>query len=255
MKLELKKSLGQHFLINNEILTKINEEVIKINPHSTIVEVGPGMGALTEYTIKGTFKDYFVVEMDDRFVVHLPKKFPILTSKIIHEDILKVDLSQFGASDLTILGNFPYNISTQIVFLIIENYQYVDKSIGMFQKEVAKRIAASHGSKDYGILSVLSQSLYEVTYLFDIDAINFDPPPKVVSGVISMKRLEKPRADYKKLKILVKAAFNQRRKMLSNSIKGVAMEPNELYEEYKNLRPEQLSIEQFCQLSNYVITK
>lgn len=255
MKLELKKSLGQHFLINTDILMRINEEIVALEPHDIMVEVGPGMGALTAYSLQNKFKDYFVIEMDDRFVVELPKKYPQLEGKIVHKDVLQVDLSQFNSKDLTIIGNFPYNISTQIVFLMIENVHLVDKSIGMFQKEVAKRIASSHGVKDYGILSVLTQALYEVEYLFDIDAIHFDPPPKVVSGVISMKRRVEPKAEYKKLKILVKAAFNQRRKMLSNSIKGIQLEPNPLYDELKNLRPEQISIDQFCQLSQYVMTK
>ena len=135
------------------------------------------------------------------------------------------------------------------MFWIIENSEYVINSVGMFQKEVAKRIASRNGTKDYGVLSVLTQSLYEVEYLFDIPAEAFDPPPKVVSGVIKMIRREKPLADYSKLKKLVKAAFNQRRKMLSNSLKGVQFIETSRYESVKNLRPEQLSLEDFCELS------
>jgi 16S rRNA (adenine1518-N6/adenine1519-N6)-dimethyltransferase len=155
--------------------------------------------------------------------------------------------------EVTIVGNYPYNISNLIMFWIIENSEYVVNSVGMFQKEVAKRIAAKHGSKDYGILSVLTQSMYEVEYLFDIPAEAFDPPPKVVSGVIKMQRRQEPLADYTKLKRLVKAAFNQRRKMLSNSLKGVQFSDTQRYEFIKNLRPEQLSMEQFCDLSKDLI--
>jgi 16S rRNA (adenine1518-N6/adenine1519-N6)-dimethyltransferase len=250
---ELKKSLGQHFLRDQEVLERIAQSVAALLPIDILIEVGPGMGALTEQIIDVVDTNYFVIEKDDRFVVELPKKFPKLADHIFHQDVLTFDFNRFESNDITVVGNYPYNISNLIMFWIIENVDKVTQSVGMFQKEVARRISSKHGSKEYGILSVLSQSLYEVEYLFDIAPESFDPPPKVVSGVISMKRRAVPLADYDKLKKLVKAAFNLRRKMMSNSLKGLQFSDMTMYEEIKNLRPEQLSIEQFCELSKYVI--
>jgi 16S rRNA (adenine1518-N6/adenine1519-N6)-dimethyltransferase len=207
------------------------------------------MGALTQKLIDGNYQDYFLIEMDDRFVVELPKKFPYLQNRIFHTDVLKFDFAQIKSNRIMLVGNYPYNISTQIIFLILENCEKITDSVGMFQKEVAKRIASKHGSKDYGILSVLAQSIYEVEYLFDIPATAFDPPPKVVSGIISMKRRETPLAPYLNLKIVVKAAFNQRRKTLNNSLKGLQFKDTTYLETIKGLRPEQLSVEDFCRLS------
>jgi 16S rRNA (adenine1518-N6/adenine1519-N6)-dimethyltransferase len=204
---------------------------------------------LTQKLIDGNYQDYFLIEMDDRFVVELPKKFPYLQNRIFHTDVLKFDFAQIKSNRIMLVGNYPYNISTQIIFLILENCEKITDSVGMFQKEVAKRIASKHGSKDYGILSVLAQSIYEVEYLFDIPATAFDPPPKVVSGIISMKRRETPLAPYLNLKIVVKAAFNQRRKTLNNSLKGLQFKDTTYLETIKGLRPEQLSVEDFCRLS------
>lgn len=251
--MDLKKSLGQHFLIDKQVLDRIVQAIAALEPLETIVEVGPGMGALTEYALKLPVNEYFVVEKDDRFVAELPVKFPTLQGKIFHQDVLEFSWEDKGLNEVTLIGNYPYNISNLIMFWIIENPSYVINSVGMFQKEVAKRIASSHHSKDYGILSVLTQSLYEVEYLFDIPPDAFDPPPKVVSGIIKMQRRPQPLANYTKLKKLVKAAFNLRRKMLSNSLKGIEFTDRTLFEEYKNLRPEQLSVEQFCQLSDFVV--
>lgn len=251
--MELKKSLGQHFLHDETVLMQIVEAVKSMDMSDTMIEVGPGMGALTQHLVDCVSSKYFLIEKDDRFVEELPKLFPSINGNIIHQDVLSVDLSQFNTTDMYIVGNYPYNISNLIMFWIIENVSYVSKSVGMFQKEVAKRIAAKHHSKDYGILSVLTQSLYEVDYLFDIAPESFSPPPKVVSGVISMKRRDVPMADYSKLKKLVKMAFNQRRKMLSNSLKGIQFSDMTMFENVKNLRPEQLSIEDFCELSKYVV--
>lgn len=250
--MELKKSLGQHFLKDIEVLERINEAVNQLDKMDILIEVGPGMGALTRYMVDTPCHEYYVIEKDDRFVVELPKKFPKLEGKVFHQDVLEFDLDTFESNSITIVGNFPYNISNLIMFWMIEHSNKISQSVGMFQKEVAKRIASSHGTKDYGILSVLTQSLYEVEYLFDIAPESFDPPPKVVSGIISMKRREKPLADYDKLKKLVKAAFNQRRKMMSNSLKGLGFSDMEMYEQIKNLRPEQLSVAQFCELSKFI---
>lgn len=251
--MELKKTLGQHFLTDQSVLGSIVSAVANLGPFQTVIEVGPGMGALTEHLLGLNIPNFYLIEKDDRFVVELPQKFPKLEGRIFHQDVLTFDFKEVANDQVTVVGNYPYNISNLIMFWIIENFEYVVNSVGMFQKEVAKRIAAKHGSKDYGILSVLTQSIYEVEYLFDIPANAFDPPPKVVSGVISMKRRPMPLADYPKLKKLVKAAFNQRRKMLSNSLKGIQFLDAKGYEDVKNLRPEQLSLEQFCYLSQYIV--
>jgi 16S rRNA (adenine1518-N6/adenine1519-N6)-dimethyltransferase len=247
--LELKKNLGQHFLVDQCVLEKIAVSVAELRPLDRLIEIGPGMGALTKYLLSINEQDIYLIEKDDRFVVELPKKFPILAGKIFHQDVLTFDIKEKLGREVTIVGNYPYNISNLIMFWIIENSEYVVNSVGMFQKEVAKRIASKHGTKDYGVLSVLTQSIYEVDYLFDIPAEAFDPPPKVVSGVIRMIRRDQPLADYSKLKKLVKAVFNQRRKMLSNSLKGIQFSDLKRYEAVKNLRPEQLSLAQFCELS------
>jgi 16S rRNA (adenine1518-N6/adenine1519-N6)-dimethyltransferase len=247
--LELKKNLGQHFLVDQSVLERIASAVEGLSPLNTLIEVGPGMGALTRYLVGIKKQDFYLIEKDDRFVVELPKKFPELKDKIFHQDVLTFDFKEKMGREVSIVGNYPYNISNLIMFWIIENSEYVVNSVGMFQKEVAKRIASKNGTKDYGVLSVLTQSLYEVEYLFDIPAEAFDPPPKVVSGVIKMTRRAEPLADYVKLKKLVKAAFNQRRKMLSNSLKGIQFAETSRYESVKNLRPEQLSLEVFCELS------
>ena len=247
--MELKKNLGQHFLVDQSILERIAASVGGLRPLNTLIEVGPGMGALTQYLLLLKKQDFYLIEKDDRFVLELPVKFPSLKNNIFHQDVLTFDFKEKIGREVSIVGNYPYNISNLIMFWIIENSEYVINSVGMFQKEVAKRIASRNGTKDYGVLSVLTQSLYEVEYLFDIPAEAFDPPPKVVSGVIKMTRREKPLADYSKLKKLVKAAFNQRRKMLSNSLKGVQFIKTSRYESVKNLRPEQLSLEDFCELS------
>jgi 16S rRNA (adenine1518-N6/adenine1519-N6)-dimethyltransferase len=219
-----------------------------------MVEIGPGMGALTEYIEKLKPNNFYIIEMDDRFVVELPKKFNFIAkNNIFHTDVLKFDWKQIDSKNIHIVGNFPYNISTQIVFMIIENYEKIEFMTGMFQKEVAKRIASSHKTKDYGILSVLTQSIYKVKYHFDIPADAFDPPPKVVSGIITMERLEKPLADYNLLKRLVKTAFNQRRKTLNNSLKSLQFNDLTFFEQIKGLRPEQLSVEDFFRLSQDLI--
>lgn len=247
--MELKKNLGQHFLVDQSVLERIASAVEGLSPLNTLIEVGPGMGALTRYLVGIKKHDFYLIEKDDRFVVELPKKFSELKDKIFHQDVLTFDFKEKMGREVSIVGNYPYNISNLIMFWIIENSEYVINSVGMFQKEVAKRIASKNGTKDYGVLSVLTQSLYEVEYLFDIPAEAFDPPPKVVSGVIKMNRRAEPLADYVKLKKLVKAAFNQRRKMLSNSLKGIQFAETARYESMKNLRPEQLSLEDFCELS------
>jgi 16S rRNA (adenine1518-N6/adenine1519-N6)-dimethyltransferase len=250
--LYLKKSLGQHFLKDENVLQKIADVIGDLSTFKTVIEIGPGMGALTKYLLEKNHPAFFVVELDDRWAEHLGNTFPALRGKIIHEDFLKTDLS-FLQNPTHVVGNFPYNISSQIVFRIIDEREKVEMVTGMFQKEVAWRIAAKHGSKDYGVTSVLTQTYYDCKYLFDVLPECFDPPPKVMSGIIQLKRkTEKPDCDEVLLKRLVKAAFNQRRKTMRNSLKefisGKEIAANEIF----NSRPEQISVQQFQDLTNLI---
>ena len=250
-----KKSLGQHFLIDKTVNDKIIAAAGAFSQFKTVIEIGPGMGALTEHILCESPQNYWGVELDDRFVEYLPKKFPALRDRIIHKDFLEVDLYQFEEHlPLLMLGNFPYNISTQIMFKIIESRPIVAEMIGMFQKEVALRIASKHKQKDYGILSVLTQAYYDVEYLFDVPPASFNPPPKVDSGVLKIQlRPEDPIGfDYKKLKLVVKAAFNQRRKTLRNSMKGLNIQSPD-FEKFTNLRPEQCSVADFVEMSRMIL--
>ncbi len=252
-KLYLKKSLGQHFLKDEGILQKIAEAIGDMSPFKTVVEIGPGMGALTKYLIRQKHENFFVVELDDRWAEHLSNAYPSLRGKIIHEDFLQTDLG-FLQNPTHVVGNFPYNISSQIVFRIIDEREKVEMMTGMFQKEVALRIAAKHGSKDYGVTSVLTQAYYDCHYLFDVTPDCFDPPPKVMSGIIQLKRKEKRTLDCDEVlfKRIVKAAFNQRRKTMRNSLKeftgGKELASNDIF----NLRPEQISVQAFQELTNLI---
>lgn len=248
----LKKSLGQHFLKDENMLQKINDAIGDLSPYATVVEIGPGAGALTKYLLQQKHPDFYVVELDDRWAAHLQQSHPALRGKIIHRDFLQTDLS-FMKHPTHVVGNFPYNISSQIVFKIIEEREKVERMTGMFQKEVALRIAAKHGSKDYGVLSVLTQAYYDCNYLFDVPPDCFTPPPKVMSGIIQITRKKTaPACDEVLLKKVVKAAFNQRRKTMRNSLKefiiGKSIAANEVF----NLRPEQLSLERFYELTNMI---
>lgn len=250
--LHLKKSLGQHFLKDESILHKIAEAIGDLSPYKTVVEIGPGMGALTKYLLPQNHPAFYVIELDDRWAEHLGNAHPALRGKIIHQDVLTADLS-FLQHPTHVVGNFPYNISSQIVFRIIDEKDKVETMTGMFQKEVALRIAAKHGSKDYGVTSVLTQTYYHCHYLFDVPPEAFNPPPKVMSGIIQLKRkAEKPACNEVLFKRVVKAAFNQRRKTMRNSLKeftaGKPIAENEIF----NLRPEQISVEQFQQLTNLI---
>jgi len=243
MKVTPKKSLGQHFLNDENIAESIVQSITCNNIN--ILEIGPGMGVLTQFLLIQENKNYKVVEIDAEAVNYLQKKYPLL--QIIHSDFLKLDLSEYFEDTLTIIGNFPYNISSQILFKVLDNKDKVTELVGMFQKEVAERVASKPGKKMYGILSVLLQAFYDIEYLFTVDEHLFTPPPKVKSGVIRMVRNpeKKLRCDEILFKNVVKTAFNQRRKTLRNSLKCFSFS-----ESYKDnaifmLRPEQLSVEQF----------
>ncbi len=247
MEYTLKKSLGQHFLKDESVCHRIVVS-LKQDAFSRLVEVGPGGGALTKYLLEIPGIDFKAVELDDEKVIYLEHTYPSIKGKIIHQSILDVAIP-FEES-FTVVGNFPYNISSQILFRILEWKQQVPVMIGMFQKEVAERVASASGSKEYGILSVLVQAFYEVEYLFDVPQSAFNPPPKVMSGVIKLKRREtvydmkSERAFF----VLVKAAFNQRRKMLRNPLKGM-FTPETLQEEIFTKRAEQLSVADFAALT------
>lgn len=243
----LKKSLGQHFLKDENICRKIVDELNK-QKFENLLEVGPGGGALTKYLVQLPGINFKAVEIDDEKVVFLKNTYPVLNDKIIHQSFLDIDKP--FENPFTIVGNFPYNISTQILFKILEWENGVECVIGMFQKEVAQRVAAHEGNKVYGVTSVLVQAFYDVIYLFDVNENSFVPPPKVKSGVI--KLLPKKEAvhikDRSSFFILVKAAFNQRRKTLRNACKNL-FDPSILQQPVFDKRAEQLSVHDFAQLS------
>ncbi len=247
MQYTLKKSLGQHFLKDESICTRIVAALQEHYPKQ-LVEVGPGGGALTKYLLELDDIDFKAVELDDEKVEYLNKTFPAINGKIIHQSFLDIDAPFEGS--FTVIGNFPYNISSQILFKVLDWKQQVPTVIGMFQKEVAERVAARPKSKAYGIISVLIQAHYEVEYLFDVPPESFNPPPKVMSGVIRLTRKETAyeMKSEKAFVNLVKTAFNQRRKMLRNAVKGL-FDETVLQDELFTKRAEQLSIEDFAALT------
>jgi 16S rRNA (adenine1518-N6/adenine1519-N6)-dimethyltransferase len=243
----LKKSLGQHFLKDEIIIDKIIT-ALKENDFKNLLEVGPGAGALTKELIKIPGINFQAVELDEEKIAYLQKKYIALDKKIIHKNFL--DIEKPYEVPFTIIGNFPYNISTQILFKILEWKEAVPLIIGMFQKEVAQRAAAKPGSKVYGVLSALIQPYYNIEYLFDVPPESFNPPPKVMSAVIRLTRkdtalnVKTERAYW----VLVKTAFNQRRKTLRNAVKSL-FPPDILQEDIFNLRAEALSIDDFAALT------
>jgi 16S rRNA (adenine1518-N6/adenine1519-N6)-dimethyltransferase len=243
----LKKSLGQHFLKDENVCKKITA-VLQQHNFKRLLEIGAGGGALTKYLLQIKNVDFKTIELDDEKVAYLLKTFPQLEGKIIHEDFLKTAIP--FEDEFVVIGNFPYNISSQILFKVLEWKQKVPLLIGMFQKEVAQRVAANSGNKQYGILSVLVQAFYNVEYLFDVNADSFIPPPKVVSGVIKleMKNAIHEMKSEKDFFVLVKTAFNQRRKTLRNATRNLFDEII-LQEEIFNQRAEQLTVEQFAALT------
>ncbi|HTN37438.1 MAG TPA: 16S rRNA (adenine(1518)-N(6)/adenine(1519)-N(6))-dimethyltransferase RsmA [Arachidicoccus sp.] len=243
----LKKALGQHFLKDENVCLKIIEALTQTS-FSQLLEVGPGGGALTQHLLQLPAIDFMAVELDQEKVAYLEKQYPAIQGKVIHKSILQLEPPFEG--QFTIIGNFPYNISSQILFKVLEWKEQVPVTFGMFQKEVAVRIASAEGSKNYGILSVLVQAYYDVSYLFDVPPGSFNPPPKVMSGVIQLTRREVPAviASDRKFSVLVKTAFNQRRKMLRNAVKSL-FDPEFLQDPIFNKRAEQLSVDAFAELS------
>lgn len=242
-----KKSLGQHFLKDENIIGQIID-ILKEEKFTNLLEVGPGAGALTNHLINIPSVNFKAVELDEEKVIYLLKTYPALKNKIIHQSFL--DMEKPFEDPFVVIGNFPYNISTQILFKLLDWKDDVPVIIGMFQKEVAERAASKEGSKIYGVLSVLVQAYYEVEYLFDVNNNCFYPPPKVQSGVIRLKR-KLSTLDYKSEKafwLLVKTAFNQRRKTMRNAVKGLFTEEI-LKDEIFLKRAEALSVEDFAMLT------
>lgn len=241
-----KKSLGQHFLVDENVSRSIAGYIREI-PCKQLLEVGPGGGALTKYLLKLPETDFKCVELDEEKVAWLKKNFPKIEGKIIQGDILEIDAPFSG--NFTLVGNFPYNISTQIVFRILDWKDQVDYMVGMFQKEVAERIVSGEGSKVYGVTSVLVQAFYDAEYLMTIPESAFKPPPKVKSAVIKLTRkTDAPVKSQKEFFNLVKTAFNQRRKTLRNAVKSLFDEET-LQDPIFQKRAEQLSVDEFASLS------
>jgi 16S rRNA (adenine1518-N6/adenine1519-N6)-dimethyltransferase len=247
MQYTLKKSLGQHFLTNEAICKQI-VAALQEGSIEQVLEVGPGAGALTKHLLKLAINHFKAVELDREKVAYLKLQYPVLAEAIIEGSILDIPVP--FQNQFTLVGNFPYNISTQIVFRLLEWKEQIPVMIGMFQKEVAERIVSKPHTKVYGILSVLVQAFYEVEYLFDVPPESFNPPPKVMSGVIRLKRKETPVAvrSEKAFFTLVKAAFGQRRKMLRNPMKPF-FDAAILQEEIFTKRAEQLTVQEFAALT------
>lgn len=248
-----KKHLGQHFLNNETIAQKI-ADTLSLNGYQTVLEIGPGMGVLTKYLLKKNVTTY-VIEIDSESVDYLKNNYLNLASRIIEKDFLKYNLKEvFNEQPFAIIGNFPYNISTQIVFKTLEMRNQIPEFSGMFQKEVAQRICAKEGSKVYGILSVLTQAFYHAEYLFTVPPEVFNPPPKVDSGVLRLIRKENSHlaCSEKLLFKVVKTAFQQRRKTIRNSLKSFNISNNLREDVIFDKRPEQLSVEAFIQLTSKI---
>jgi len=245
-----KKYLGQHFLTDEDIAKKIADSLTLKN-YSTVLEIGPGMGMLTKYLLDKKVTTY-VVEIDPESVDYLKSNYLNLASRIIEKNVLKYDLNEvLKGEPFAIIGNFPYNISTQIVFKALEMRDQIPEFSGMFQKEVAQRICSKEGSKVYGILSVLTQAFYDAEYLFTVPPSVFNPPPKVESGVLRLTRKENYTlpCDENLLFKVVKTGFQQRRKTLRNSLKTLNLSDNLREDAIFDKRPEQLNVEQFIELT------
>lgn len=252
-KVKAKKHLGQHFLKDESIAEAI-ADTLSLKGYNDVLEIGPGMGVLTKYLLRKDTTTH-VIEIDTESVDYLGEHYPDLKPRIISKDFLKYNIKEvFGEKQFAIIGNFPYNISTQIVFRMLELRDQIPEFSGMFQKEVAERICEKKGSKTYGILSVLAQAFYDAEYLFTVNEDVFNPPPKVKSGVMRLRRKD----DYhlpcseKLLFTVVKTAFQQRRKTLRNSLKTLNLSDNLREDTIFDLRPEQLSVADFIALTQKI---
>lgn len=246
-----KKHLGQHFLKDLNIARKIVDALSDHKGYGKILEIGPGMGVLTDFLIISRKEQLYLLDIDHESILYLHDKYPEIKERIIEGDFLKVDLSQWFSQEFAIIGNFPYNISSQIFFKVLDHKDQVVEVVCMLQKEVAQRIASGPGSKQYGILSVLLQAYYDIEYLFTVEPGVFKPPPKVKSAVLRLKRNGQKSLDCDELffKKLVKMAFQKRRKTLRNALKAFNL-PEELDGGgLLDKRAEQLSVEDFVELT------
>jgi len=250
-----KKHLGQHFLNDELIAQKITESLLFYSNYKYVLEVGPGMGVLTKYLLLNNNFDTHIIDIDKESIAYLKKNYPLLENKIIEGDFLKLDFNTlFNQSNFAVIGNFPYNISTEILFKVLDNKEQIPEVVGMFQKEVAERIAAQPKNKTYGITSVLLQAFYDIEYLFTVNENVFIPPPRVKSAVIRLTRnaTKQLQCDEKLFKQVVKAGFNQRRKTLRNSIKAFVLKPEHADNLYLSKRAEELSVNDFVELTNMI---
>lgn len=250
MSVRAKKHLGQHFLNDKNIAEQIVNSLTWENYHQ-VLEIGPGMGVLTQFLLEQK-RNVSVVEIDRDSIAYLKEKYNGIKEvlPIYEEDFLKMDLTIKFEEALAVVGNFPYNISSQILFKVIEHKDMVPEVVGMFQKEVAERVAAPHGNKTYGVISVLIQAYYEVEYLFTVHEHVFTPPPKVKSGVIRLIRFRQDlKVNDKKFKQVVKAGFSQRRKTLRNALKQLGIPESQKDHRFFSMRAEQLSVEDFIELT------
>ncbi|MCJ8290331.1 MAG: 16S rRNA (adenine(1518)-N(6)/adenine(1519)-N(6))-dimethyltransferase RsmA [Crocinitomicaceae bacterium] len=250
MSVKAKKHLGQHFLTDKNICKKIAQTYGQHQGCNRVLEIGPGMGAITSYLLDDGL-DLTVMEIDTESIFYLGGHYPALKGKIHNADFLRADLKEYmGDEPFGVVGNFPYNISSQILFKCLEYRNQIPEVMGMFQREVALRIAEKPGTKQYGIISVLLQAFYDIEYCFTVDEHVFNPPPKVKSGVIRLTRNNRDKlpCDETLFIRVVKMAFNQRRKTIRNSIKQLIKDKN-IEHEFLALRPEVLSVDQFVELT------
>ncbi|MEJ1241454.1 16S rRNA (adenine(1518)-N(6)/adenine(1519)-N(6))-dimethyltransferase RsmA [Chryseolinea sp. T2] len=250
-KVRPKKSLGQHFLHDQQIARRIVDGLVIENKPMPLLEIGPGMGVLTRYLTGRDEIDLKVAEIDRESIAYLKQHFPLLEGRIIEGDVLEAEWPSVFQGHFAVIGNFPYNISSQIFFKVLENRDRVDQVVCMLQKEVADRLAASHGSKTYGILSVLLQAFFKITYLFKVPPGVFTPPPKVMSAVIRLERndVERLPCDEVLFFRVVKQAFNTRRKTLRNALKNLNLPAEISGLEIMDKRAEQLSVGEFVSLT------
>lgn len=247
-----KKHLGQHFLTDESIAKNIVDALLEKDKTTPIIEVGPGTGVLTQFLINDT-ENFLALDVDAESVGFLKNKYPEKKDQVLLADFLHTDLEKIVGPKYNVIGNFPYNISSQIMFKVLENKDSVDYAVGMFQREVALRLAEKPGSKVYGILSVLLQAFYDIEYLFTVNENVFNPPPKVKSAVIRLTRnsVKKLDCDEVLFKKVVKTAFNQRRKTIRNSVRTL-FNNNDIRHPLLDKRPEQLSVAQFVELTLFI---
>lgn len=248
-----KKHLGQHFLHDKIIAERIVNALPESALEHDLLEIGPGTGVLTDFILQKKTNGFVALDVDEESVAYLKQHYPKHAEQFLFADFLNYDLNKIVSANFNVIGNFPYNISTQIMFRVLEYRNQVDYVVGMFQREVAKRIAEKPGSKEYGILSVLLQAYYDIEYLFTVNEGVFSPPPKVKSGVIRLKRNQKKQLTCNEELFfkVVKTAFNQRRKTLRNALRNMLNE-EQLSLEILNKRAEQLSVRDFEELTKKI---